>query len=98
MSDQGLWRDGRLGWLVPGLLEDKVVALIRSLPKAIRRNFVPAPDVARRVLGELQFGQGSFLKAVAEALVRVGGESVAAGDFQLDRASAPHAHQRPRRG
>ncbi len=79
---------GRLGWLVPGLLEDKIVALIRSLPKAIRRNFIPAPDVARRVLGELRFGQGSFLAAVAEALVRVGGESVAAGDFQLDRV--PH--------
>ncbi len=79
---------GRLGWLVPGLLEDKIVALIRSLPKAIRRNFVPAPDVAKRVLGELRFGQGSFLAAVAEALVRVGGESVAAGDFQLDRV--PH--------
>jgi len=76
---------GRLGWLVPGLLEHKIVALIRSLPKPIRRNFVPAPDVAKRVLGELRFGQGSFLAAVAEALVRVGGESVAAGDFQLDR-------------
>ena len=76
---------GRLGWLVPGLLEDKIVALIRSLPKAIRRNFVPAPDVAKRVLNELQFGQGSFLAAVAEALVRVGGESVAAADFQTEK-------------
>lgn len=76
---------GRLGWLVPGLLEDKIVALIRSLPKAIRRNFVPAPDVAKRVLQELRFGQGSFLAAVAGALVRVGGEAVAASDFQLDR-------------
>lgn len=79
---------GRLGWLVPGLLEDKIVALIRSLPKAIRRNFVPAPDVAKRVLKELQFGQGSFLAAVAEALVRVGGESVAAADFQTEKL--PH--------
>ncbi len=76
---------GRLGWLVPGLLEDKIVALIRSLPKPIRRNFVPAPDVAKRVLGELQFGQGSFLAAVAEALARIGGESVAAGDFQTEK-------------
>ena len=82
---------GRLGWLVPGLLEDKIVALIRSLPKAIRRNFVPAPDVAKRVLAELQFGQGSFLAAVAEALVRVGGESVAATDFQTEKLP-PHLH------
>ncbi len=37
----------RLSWLVPGLLEEKVTALIRGLPKALRRNFVPAPDFAR---------------------------------------------------
>ena len=32
-----------LAWLVPGLLEEKVLALIRSLPKALRTRFVPAP-------------------------------------------------------
>ncbi|MBI1196221.1 MAG: ATP-dependent RNA helicase HrpA [Gammaproteobacteria bacterium] len=36
----------RLEWLVPGLLEDKVIALIKSLPKTLRRNFVPARDFA----------------------------------------------------
>jgi ATP-dependent helicase HrpA len=37
----------RCEWLVPGLLTDKVAELIRGLPKALRRNFVPAPDFAR---------------------------------------------------
>ena len=37
----------RLGWLVPGLVEDKATELIRRLPKALRRNYVPAPDFAR---------------------------------------------------
>ena len=37
----------RCEWLVPGLLGDKVAELIRGLPKALRRNFVPAPDFAR---------------------------------------------------
>jgi ATP-dependent helicase HrpA len=37
----------RLEWLVPGLLADKVAEMIRALPKALRRNFVPAPDFAR---------------------------------------------------
>jgi ATP-dependent helicase HrpA len=37
----------RLSWLVPGLQEDKATALIRGLPKTLRRNFVPAPDFAR---------------------------------------------------
>jgi ATP-dependent RNA helicase HrpA len=36
----------RLEWLVPGLLRDKIIALLKSLPKALRRNFVPAPDFA----------------------------------------------------
>src|SRR5690606_2413394 len=37
----------RLTWLAPGFYEDKAAAMIRSLPKALRRNFVPAPDFAR---------------------------------------------------
>ncbi|MDQ2701445.1 MAG: ATP-dependent RNA helicase HrpA [Pseudomonadota bacterium] len=37
----------RLSWLAPGFVGDKAAALIRSLPKALRRNFVPAPDFAR---------------------------------------------------
>ena len=40
-------------WQVPGLREDLVIALIRSMPKAIRRNFVPVPDVARDVLSQI---------------------------------------------
>jgi len=79
---------GRLGWLVPGLLEEKVLALIRSLPKAIRRNFVPAPDTARKVVDRLRFGEGSFLEAVADALQQFSEDPVAASDFRLDRL--PH--------
>ena len=37
----------RLSWLAPGFVADKAAALIQSLPKALRRNFVPAPDFAR---------------------------------------------------
>ena len=37
----------RLSWLAPGFVADKAAALIRGLPKALRRNFVPAPDFAR---------------------------------------------------
>jgi ATP-dependent helicase HrpA len=40
-------------WQVPGRRVELVTALLRSLPKALRRNFVPAPDVARAVLAEL---------------------------------------------
>ncbi|SEL65422.1 ATP-dependent RNA helicase HrpA [Streptacidiphilus jiangxiensis] len=40
-------------WQIPGLREELVTALIRSLPKALRRNFVPAPDYARRLIQAL---------------------------------------------
>ena len=37
-------------WLVPGMLEEKVIAVIKSLPKQLRRNFVPAPDYAAQAI------------------------------------------------
>ena len=41
-------------WQIPGLRHELVTALIKSLPKAIRRNFVPAPDVARAACTALE--------------------------------------------
>jgi len=87
----GQLQPARLGWLVPGLLEQKIVALIRSLPKAIRRSFVPAPDTAKKAVGELRFCEGPFLRAVADALQKVCGETVSPDDFQLDKVP-PHLH------
>ena len=48
-------------WLVPGLVGQKVTALIRSLPKHLRRNFVPAPDTASQIVDGLAFGKGNLL-------------------------------------
>ena len=42
--------DAKLEWLVPGLEHEKCVALIKALPKALRKNFVPAPDYAKAFL------------------------------------------------
>ena len=41
-------------WQIPGLRHELVTALIKSLPKAIRRNFVPAPDVAHAACAALE--------------------------------------------
>ena len=41
-------------WQIPGLRHELVTALIKSLPKAIRRNFVPAPDVARAACAAME--------------------------------------------
>ena len=74
----------RLGWLVPGLLEEKVMALIRSLPKSLRRNFVPAPDVAKKIVAQATFGQGEFNARIADLLTRYCGEKIRAEDFRDD--------------
>ena len=76
-------------WAVPGLLEEKVIALIRSLPKSIRRNVIPAPDTARLIAGEIIFGQGDFLAQVASCLSKVAGETIPVNAFRLEKIS-PH--------
>ncbi len=55
-------------WLVPGLREDLVVALIRSLPKQLRVSFVPAPDHARAFLASVTPGEEPLLDALERFL------------------------------
>lgn len=75
----------RCEWLVPGLLADKLVELIRGLPKALRRNFVPAPDFARAFLdahAPLEQHHAESLHAVFAAwLAKVTGAAIEAADF-----------------
>jgi ATP-dependent helicase HrpA len=68
-------------WLVPGLLREKVLELIRTLPKPLRVNFVPAPEHADRAVEMLQFGQGSLFDALGAVLGKLSGLQVRAGDF-----------------
>ena len=74
-----------LAWLVPGLLEEKVLALIRSLPKALRTHFVPVPDAAKRAMAELHHGEGNLRAQLARVLSRMGGVEVSAADFEEER-------------
>ena len=73
------------GWLVPGLLEAKIAALLKSLPKEIRRSLVPIPDTAREIAEKLLFGEGDFYAALAKETSRLAGRLVTPGDFALDR-------------
>ncbi|MFF5173124.1 ATP-dependent RNA helicase HrpA [Micromonospora sp. NPDC000089] len=63
-------------WQVPGLREELVVALIRSLPKAIRRTFVPVPDYARAALAAMPAGEEPLLDALTRQLRRMTGVTV----------------------
>ncbi|EKN43602.1 ATP-dependent RNA helicase HrpA [Pseudomonas viridiflava] len=66
----------RLEWLVPGLLETKCIALVRSLPKAVRKNFVPVPDFIKAALQRITFGEGSLTQALGRELLRMTGARV----------------------
>ncbi|MEO3759631.1 ATP-dependent RNA helicase HrpA [Mycobacterium sp. B14F4] len=72
-------------WQVPALREELVTALIRSLPKDLRRNFVPAPDTARAVLAAITPGAESLLEALQRELHRRTGILVPLDAFDLDR-------------
>ena len=75
----------RLGWLIPGLLQEKVVALLRTLPKELRRELAPLPQTARQVAGQLRFGEGSLTTALSRALETMHGVAVPPSSFQDER-------------
>ncbi len=79
-------------WPVPGLREELVVALIRSLPKALRRNFVPAPNYARAFLVAVTPGEQPLLDALERHLRRTTGVVVTRSDWALEKLPA---HLRP---
>lgn len=58
-------------WLIPGLREELVTALIKSLPKQIRKNFVPAPDVARQAVEKLNTDYSPATDSLTESLALV---------------------------
>ena len=60
-------------WLIPALRYDLVIALIKALPKALRRNFVPAPNYAEACLANMNEAQGSLVDALAKQLLRMTG-------------------------
>ncbi|WP_296268979.1 ATP-dependent RNA helicase HrpA [Pseudomonas sp. UBA6562] len=66
----------RLEWLVPGLLEAKCIALVRNLPKALRKNFVPVPDFVKAALARLSFGEGALPQTLGQELLRMTGARV----------------------
>lgn len=72
----------RLSWLAPGFVQDKAAALIRSLPKILRRNFVPAPDFARAFAEAFPTPEADSLEGtLARFLKKISGVELGATDF-----------------
>ncbi|MDH3282873.1 MAG: ATP-dependent RNA helicase HrpA, partial [Gammaproteobacteria bacterium] len=80
---------GRFTWVVPGLLHEKVIALIKSLPKPIRRRLVPAPEFAARSIEMLSPGDTPITAALADILQRLAGVTITPADWDLAKLP-PH--------
>lgn len=72
-------------WLVPGLLREKCIALIKTLPKPIRRNFAPAADSIDRIFTHLQANNMPLTQSLSEHLSKVRSIKVAADAWATDK-------------
>jgi len=72
-------------WLVPGLLREKCIQMVRGLPKAKRKHLVPAPDFVDRALAQLSPSDSDLARALSAQLSRLGGIPLDAGDWQEDK-------------
>ncbi|MFF8960453.1 ATP-dependent RNA helicase HrpA [Streptomyces sp. NPDC014894] len=77
--------DGGFDWQIPGLREEVVVELIRSLPKPVRRHYVPAPNYAAKFLERAAPLQEPLPVTLARELQRMVGVPVSPDDFDLSR-------------
>ncbi|WP_438292648.1 ATP-dependent RNA helicase HrpA [Streptomyces sp. HUAS TT7] len=77
--------DEGFDWQIPGLREEVVTELIRSLPKPIRRHYVPAPNYASKFLERVVPLQEPLPVTLARELQRMVGVPVTADDFDLTR-------------
>ncbi|MDM0044370.1 ATP-dependent RNA helicase HrpA [Variovorax dokdonensis] len=83
----------RCEWLVPGMLKDKIQALLKSLPQKPRARLVPLPESASKLTGLLgtpeEFGKGSLTDALLRHVREMTGLDVKRADFKLEML-APH--------
>ncbi|MET0893422.1 MAG: DUF3418 domain-containing protein, partial [Pseudoxanthomonas sp.] len=80
----------RLSWLAPGFIGEKAAELIRSLPKAMRRNYVQAPDYGRAFAEAFPQPAADDIRGeLGRFLSRATGVPVAALDFE-EAALEPH--------
>lgn len=84
----------RFEYLVPGMLEEKITALIRGLPKQVRKQFVPAPDYARACMESIQPSDDVPLQAAVEKqLLRMTGNHITP-EAWAELALPPHLQMR----
>lgn len=86
--------DSGFDWLVPGMRLELVTHLIKSLPKRLRRNFVPAPDYAQAALNDMQITKDNgvpqgIVEALALKLFKMSGLKIDIDEFDV-QSLPPH--------
>lgn len=70
-------------WLIPGMRHELLVALIKCLPKQLRKNFVPAPNYADALMNAISPEQGALLDTVERQLKRMSGVTIPRESWDL---------------
>ncbi len=81
--------EDRCEWLVPGMLKDKLVALVKTLPQRPRSRLVPLPEYAAEFIDEVEFASGSLVDALAAHATKRTGLPLRRADFKHEQL-APH--------
>jgi ATP-dependent helicase HrpA len=72
-------------WLVPGLYEEKLTALIKSLPKSLRKNYVPLPTTVSECIKNLEYGEGLLIKGLVKVLNSLSKNGLKVSDFDVSK-------------
>ncbi len=81
--------DDRCDWLVPGMLKDKVLALVKSLHQRPRSRLVPLPDYAQSFIADSEFAHGNLLDVLLKHVRDTTQVDVKRNDFKLEQLP-PH--------
>lgn len=76
-------------WLVPGLLEEKILFLLKGLPKKLRKQFVPLPNTVDKLMDGLTLYKGSLYEQLERLILRQFQIRMSRNDWQLDNLP-PH--------
>jgi ATP-dependent helicase HrpA len=77
------FNDADFDWLVPGLVKQKIEVLIRSLPRMLRKNFIPVGEFTEACFQRIN-SEGNFYRELQQALYQMTGVQIAPDDWQPD--------------
>ncbi len=81
----------QLDWLVPGALKDKCIAMIKALPKQLRKTLVPVPDLVEALLPILPRGEMPLTQALSKAIYQL--KQVRIAEQEWDTSRLPEHHR-----